>query len=225
MIKHHYKNPVQLLPSLRDVLRLNTVENRDYNVDIYDEDVMIYEEQSENSESHSDSSKKSNLNDESLYEKDEVKIGNENRCKDKVNGIFELNGEAEQFLENVLKETESRAAKSECNSVKFEMNGVNDDEMNHLMNSKCSRWSRYLGDATINNCCDDNTRDSLKYPFKEKHVVTDRSVKSEDEEHFLPNGVHNGSYSLDVKSEVNSCFSNSIEIDMESKYGMGIGFR
>lgn len=224
MVKHHYKSPVQLLPSLRDVLRLNTVQNReDYYATTY-EDTM-YEDASENSESHSDHSKKSHT-DNSFYEDNNARLSNlsERLCnREKVNGIFELNGEAEQFLENVLKESEVKTIKSECNSsasVKYEMNGLNDNEMNHL-NNRCFRWSRYTGDT--NNCdrdiyLNDNSRDNLKYSCREK-VVGDRLLKSEpEEEHYLPNGLHNGSYNLDVKSEVNTCFSNSGELDIESKF-------
>lgn len=238
MVKHHYKNPVQLLPSLRDVLRLNTVENRENYYGANYEDV-IYEDPQENSESYSDSSRKSHI-ETSFYDENAVKLNCiiEKQCgKEKANGVFELNGEAEEFLENVLKETELKTIKSECNSsssMKYEANGLNEDE--HLnLNNKCYRvWSRYNTSDT-NNCDrdmyllnDSCGSDNFKYLYNNANnkLIADRIVKSEviDDEHFnnMPNGLHNGSYNLDVKPEVNTCFTNSAELDIESKYAHSV---
>ncbi|GJQ79748.1 hypothetical protein Trydic_g23225 [Trypoxylus dichotomus] len=160
MVKHHYNNPVQLLPSLRDVLRLNTVQNReDYYDTNYDE--TIYEDLiSENSESRSDSSKKSHV--ESGFYADSMagarsNNANDKQCgKEKVNGIFELNGEAEEFLDSILKETEVKTVKSECNSsssARLEMNGLNNDvedtNYHHNLNNKCYRRNFYKGQCEI----------------------------------------------------------------------------
>ncbi|KAI4454837.1 phd finger protein 12 [Holotrichia oblita] len=231
MVKHHYKNPVQLLPSLRDVLRLHTVENRENYYGANYEDV-VYEDPQDNSESYSDSSRKSHM-ETSFYEENAVKLNNiiEKQCSnDRVNGIFELNGEAEEFLENVLKETELKTIKSECNSstsMKYEANGLNDEEHLNLSN-KCYRvWSRYNTSDT-NNCDrdmyllnDSCGSDNFKYSYNNANnkLIADRIVKSEviDDEHYnsMPNGLHNGSYNLDVKPEVNTCFTNSAELDIE----------
>ncbi|XP_017781995.1 PREDICTED: PHD finger protein 12 [Nicrophorus vespilloides] len=138
MVKMHYRKPIALLPSLRDVLRLNTVVNREI-FEIIKQEVDQMKE------------------DEIKSVSDDVEIVSEERCDDVMEtvdmteddvemvtemevdkedvqeNVFELTNEAGEFLEQVLKEEKfkrsvEKTTKEEVVEIKEEVKREHHEE-------------------------------------------------------------------------------------------------
>lgn len=115
MVKSHYKTPVNLLPSLRDVLRLNTVMTRDF-VDMIKQEV-IEPDEVKIEDNHIES-----FNDDVIMQSEERR--DEDESSRVSNGVeataFQLNKNEDSFLEQVLRENENKQRLREKDHIKVE---------------------------------------------------------------------------------------------------------
>lgn len=99
MVRYHYKNPPELIPSLRDVLRLEYLESREDAVFVSDEETP----QSPDLKALCQEVKIAVSAVESIKEEEERDEKEHiSRTEARLNGVFELSCEGEQALDHVL---------------------------------------------------------------------------------------------------------------------------
>lgn len=140
IVKQHYKSPISLLPSLRDVLRLSTVLSREENeykrkfLQDYD---INYEPVQTNNDIHvvDHDNHDIKVEDVEVNEKNDLEACSDDKHVDmdeetiaglKAANIFMLNDDCAKFLDDVLKQNEERmkSAREQQNQVEHvEENG------------------------------------------------------------------------------------------------------
>lgn len=117
MVKSHYKTPVSLLPSLRDVLRLNTVMTRDF-VDLIKQEVIEPEEMKVE-DPHEGEDPSSEIVTPREEKQEEGEIARVSNGVGMENTAFQLTKDEDSFLEQVLRENENKQRLKDRDQIKM----------------------------------------------------------------------------------------------------------
>nr|XP_022920413.1 PHD finger protein 12 isoform X2 [Onthophagus taurus] len=192
MVKYHYSKPVQLLPSLRDVLRLNTVLHRE-ETDYYENIENLIEMDTASDDSTTITSGEPTTVETKpleMIKSEDIAKDDEESCK--LNGIFELNGEGVGFLNSALKDRDKKTSFGAFRRVKIKQ-----------------KRSVYEN----NNAEMDDGKECKKESVEKLENGT--GVKIEFE--MGPNGViNNGMLNCDNRNDFfNGCFGDTMDISYE----------
>ena len=217
MVKYHYKKPVELLPSLRQVLRLNSVTSRQYCSKL--NGCGLSKDADLDDESQPFNLKTCEMEDERFNNENVQNTGN-NVDKDvefgvhQINRIFELNGESQTFLDGEFQENENKHNFKTKNKscIKCEANGISDDDSNHSNCKKSTSQRLILIDN--HNGSSDYSKDACGSQVLDKY---DSIVNGDNEQNYIPNGIHNETFSnCDMKNEY--YLSHVSDVVRECKY-------
>lgn len=225
MVKYHYKYPVDLLPSLRDVIRYDTVVNQLSQTEYIDDDAHV-----ESSEDV-DVVEKSVVDDISLIKDIKVEvdddiesIAKQNDACSKINGVFEMTSEGKKFLENILSNGDNTLRDDDSgieNIAKTEISDdVRYDEENNCINTTpCDTIKEEVDSGSaIENNMDTTfqlTKSSKKYKGKRnkklkiENTMNICSKKTVDIENRVDSSIPQKTADLEIHLN-ETCFENGI---------------
>lgn len=188
MVKQHYRSPIELLPSLRDVLRLQTVKNRYLNFDLKEPKVKCEIDSGASCNDEESGKSLSNGNDDCHLEEREVELlelDDEDEEREVKNGN-EKNFRKSKVNKTSVKIKESCFGKAEESSlVKTNKNFSSTLKKNFFVRTK----ENFLGKAN-ENFLDLRSKSSLGVikeiilKEKEKHKEDKNQIESLNEDNF-----------------------------------------
>lgn len=200
MVKQHYKKPVELLPSLRSVLRLETLNHRNITNKIKDTVAKI--ECDVETGNHNEFTVQDNLSN------DGFQIHNK-KIDEHKNGILVLSCSPETYLHDSKKQE----LKVTCDIDSSTINGDGDDShVNVKINNKCGRSVDTCDILTNNRNHIDYNKDCIKVSDVNNLPAVQSCISNIEEQ----NCVYNGTYKCEIKVE--NCCNDMTDLSLDGKF-------